>query len=318
MQYSSGAPQVAAAVENMTWDIGGAGVVPNIIGGPQDIQTIGISNDESATNAMAGTADGVAAWPPTNISDTIIALTANSTVHYAVEACLAKEGLDATSANYSFGAPADVLASGDDYLGLWAPNLYLFLESNEGSEVVCSGADAGATVPGGIMVRKAFGEENSETVAKVLAAWLRGIEFIKAPENRAQVLEYMKEFYAIYNVSISDAAMEQEIDLRPIFTLEEQLDLMDRSDGASTVDDWFAGVSAFMSNAGVLSQDPAPETYITDVYMQMVASDDDLRLFALRENATGTDPTSAAVSATSSTWMLASMAGAMFVATMLM
>jgi NitT/TauT family transport system substrate-binding protein len=298
----------------MAWDIGGAGVLPNIIGGPQDIETIGISNDESATNAMAGTASGVAAWPPTNIANATIALTANSTVHYVVEACLAMEEYDLMDANFSYGPPTNVLKSGEQYLGLWAPNLYLFLESNEGSDIICSGKDAGATVPGGIMVRKAFGEENGEIVAKVLAAWLRGIEFIKDEANRAKVLQYMKEFYDIYNVTISDAAMEEEIALRPIFTLEEQLVMMDRSDGPSIVDRWFSGVSAFMFNAGVLAEDPAPETFITDTYMQMVKDDDQLRLFALRENATNTDPTSAATS-TRSMWMLASMTGTILVAT---
>jgi hypothetical protein len=69
-----------------------------------------------------------------------------------------------------------------------------------------------------------------------------------------------------------------------------------------------------MFNAGVLAEDPAPETFITDTYMQMVKDDDQLRLFALRENATNTDPTSAATS-TRSMWMLASMTGTILVAT---
>jgi hypothetical protein len=47
-----------------------------------------------------------------------------------------------------------------------------------------------------------------------LAAWLRGIEFIKDEENGASLLQYMKEVYDIYIVSISDAAMEEEIALR--------------------------------------------------------------------------------------------------------
>lgn len=303
----------------MTWDIGGAGVVPNIIGGPQDIETIGISNDESASNAMVGTAAGTAAWPPMSIADTPISLTANSTVHYAVEACLAKEGFNVTEANFTFAAPVDVLAdleSGTEYGGLWAPRLYLFLEGNEGSSIVCSGADAGATVPGGIMVRKDYGESNGETVAKVLAAWLRGIEFIKNEENRAQVLEYMKEFYAIYNVSISDGAMAKEIDTRPIFGLDEQLSMMKRESGPSTVDEWYRGVSDFMFNAGVLAEDPAPDTYITSKYMQMVADDDSLRLFALREAEAGnmTNTTTTSAGFTASNWMFPIVSGAAVVA----
>ena len=49
-QWDSGGPQVAAAVEDDLWDFGVAGVVPNIIAGPQGIATVGISNDESSAN----------------------------------------------------------------------------------------------------------------------------------------------------------------------------------------------------------------------------------------------------------------------------
>jgi len=124
-----------------------------------------------------------------------------------------------------------------------------------------------------------------------LAAWLRGIEFIKESSNRNQVLQYMKEFYASFNVTISDQAMESEIDLRPILGLDEQIFNIRRENGEpSTVDRWYEGVSEFMFNAGVLMENVSVDSYITDKYMQMVANDTELRLFALRENkkSTGT------------------------------
>lgn len=39
--YPSGGPQVAAAVESKAWDIGGAGVVPNILAGPSQLKRLG-------------------------------------------------------------------------------------------------------------------------------------------------------------------------------------------------------------------------------------------------------------------------------------
>ena len=265
---------------------------------------------------MVGTADGVANWPPASITDIPITLTANSTVQYVVETCLANQGYNVSEADFQFALPDDVLAAlknGTDYGGLWAPNLYLFLESSEGSGVVCSGKDAGATVPGGIMVRKKFGDANGETVAKALAAWLRGIEFIKDESNREQVLTYMKEYYAIYNVSISDETMGQEIDSRPIFGLDEQLFNMKRQgDANSTVDTWYSGVSNYMFLSGILDEDPLPETYITDKYMQMVANDTELRLFALRENST---EVSSSPATTRSKLIYSAMSGIVFVAT---
>jgi hypothetical protein len=107
--------------------------------------------------------------------------------------------------------------------------------------------------------------------------------------------------------------MEQEIDLRPIFGLDEQLFNMKRVGSAmSTVDEWYSGVSNFMFRAGVLVEDPLPETYITDKYMQMVANDTELRLFALRGKITGT-PNSAAFSITTK-WTYPLVSGVMFVA----
>jgi NitT/TauT family transport system substrate-binding protein len=285
--YPSGGPQVEAAVEGKAWDIGAGGVVPNIIGGLNDIETIGISNDESETNALVGTA----AWPPSPDTNVTITVTPNSTAHFVVAECLVKDGLN--SSLLTFDDPASVLealtpdANGlttFNYGGLWAPDLYLFLENTPGSAVLCSGRDVGVTVPGGIMVRKAFGEENSKTVAKVLAAWFRAIEFMKDGANRAQVLSYMETYYAIYNVSISQAAMEKEIDLRPIHALDEQLYLFKRENVNSTVDIWYRDVGLFMEEAGAIQANPDPESYITDKYLQLVREDSNLRAFALGQD----------------------------------
>ena len=82
--FSSGAPQITAGVEDKSWDVGAAGCVPNVIGGLQGIQLIAISNDESAVSALAANADGAANWPPPSMEGVPVAVTANSTVHYAV------------------------------------------------------------------------------------------------------------------------------------------------------------------------------------------------------------------------------------------
>jgi NitT/TauT family transport system substrate-binding protein len=262
-------------------------VVPNIIGGSQGIETIGISNDESATNALVATVAGLAAWPPASIADTPIALTANSTGQYAVEACLVSEGFDLMDTNFVFEEQSgvlDALADGSvEYGGLWAPNLYLFLESSPGSHIVCSGLTGGAIIPGGIMIRNEFiqTEFGQTTALKALAAWMRGIEFIKNPDNRAQLLSYMETYYASYNVSISMSAMEQEIDLRPLYGLDEQLELMKRQNGApSTVDGWYDKVSSFLLNNGVLTEIPEGSSYISDSYMAAIDADPELRAFA--------------------------------------
>ena len=67
VQFPSGAPQVQAAVDSQAWDVGIAGSVPNVIAGQQNILTVGISNDESATTEVIGQ-PGVEEWPPSVLS----------------------------------------------------------------------------------------------------------------------------------------------------------------------------------------------------------------------------------------------------------
>ena len=250
-----------------------------------------ISNDESATSALVGTATGSANWPPEEPTFPV-AITANSTVHYAALKCLDDLYSNFSTVNtFIYQPPADVIKSltdGDvDYGSLWAPNLYSVLDNVEGSAILCSGDRVGATVPGGIMVRQEFGDEKPEVVAKFLAGWLRGIGYMKNPRNRDQSAIYLREFNeeTLPGSSISDSAIRQDFALRPMFDLDEQLDLFSRASGlTSTVDDWYNGVSDFLVGSGVLTEAPPVEDYITDKYLALVAQNETLKEFSLKSS----------------------------------
>ena len=246
LKYPSGTPQVADAVANQTWDIGAAGSVPCINGGRQGLVTGGINNNEGGANAVVGLPD--ASWPFRIVDDggsssIRLAVTPNSTGQYAFNLCLGSMGIMAEDYEEYFvygqqDEVMDALEKGDaQYGGLWAPNTYALLEEIPVSKAFCSGDMVGAPVPGGIMIRKEFGNENVETVKKALAAWMRAIGWIQNPQNREAVLTNMTSFYATFDVELSNSAMNQEIDTRPLFNLEQQLDMMDRGDnGLSTLD----------------------------------------------------------------------------------
>lgn len=164
--FSSGAPQITAGVEDKSWDVGAAGCVPNVIGGLQGIELIAISNDESAISALVANANGAAQWPPPSMEGIPVAVTANSTVHYAVLKCLTDQYPNETNFDFTYQPQSVVVRyltpdeegnSETDYGSLWPPDLYSFLDNVPGSDVVCNGEQAGATVPGGIMVREEFG-----------------------------------------------------------------------------------------------------------------------------------------------------------------
>src|SRR5581483_5714932 len=184
--YPAGAQQIAGAASS-SWDVGGAGSPPAVLGSQRyDIITIGITNDESVANAVMARKDKIAAIranPAKELKGQQVLLSPNSTGEYATMACLRKWGLQRSDVTIVPLAPAQLVSAytgGNGVLaGTWAPNLYT-LNDQMGAEVICSGKDAGAAVPGALMARRAFAKEHPDLVAKYLAVYLRAISYQKA------------------------------------------------------------------------------------------------------------------------------------------
>lgn len=285
--FPAGVPQIAAAASK-SWDVGGTGSVPAVLGHVRfGIKTIGVTNDESAGNALLASkaaADKFTANPGSIKGQTIV-LTSNSTGDYAVQSCLKKWGIakaDVTIKNMGQAEIISAMSSGNaDLGGLWAPNIYT-LEEKAGGRVLCSGKEGGAIVPGALIVRGDYAEQNPDNVAKFLAVYLRGWSWANA--NKAEAIAMMKKFYEQGGVSISEASMKKEFDTRPTFNLAQQVQNMDRARGASAMDGWFGAIGEFMRGTGAIPTVPASADYITDAYMKRVAADPKLREFAGRTN----------------------------------
>ena len=284
--FPAGAPQIAAAQAN-DWDVGGTGSVPAVLGAARfGLQTIGLTNDESAGNALMATNDAIEGFrnDPESIRGQRILLTTNSTVDFATQSCLAQWGLSQSDVEYINLGQAQVITgiiAGEAQLaGVWAPNTYT-LQERANSDYLCSGADAGAIVPGALVVRPGFAEEHPDRVARVLATFLRGVVWAK--ENPDEARRHLVDFYSDGGVEISDAAVNAEFDLRPTFPLAEQIALMDRSEGDSEVDQWFTAIGDFMTSVGTTESTPAAADFINPTFMQMVMDDPELRAFANNE-----------------------------------
>ncbi|MGN6388630.1 MAG: ABC transporter substrate-binding protein [Burkholderiaceae bacterium] len=285
--FPAGVPQMAASVSK-SWDVGGVGSVPAILGFQRfGILTIGLTNDESAANSLMATkdkADGYAKNPASIKGQTIV-LTSNSTGDYAVQGCLKKYGLsksDVTIKNMGQSEIISAMSSGNAALGgLWAPNTYT-LEEKAGAKVLCSGKDSGATIPGSLVVRADYAKEHPQEVAKFLAVYLRAWKWANA--HQPEAIAMMKTFYSQGGVSISEAAMKQEFDTRPTFDLAEQLRVMQRSGGSSEVDKWYTQIANFMKDSGSIKTVPKPTEYLTDRFLKMVDADPKLKEFANRSN----------------------------------
>jgi NitT/TauT family transport system substrate-binding protein len=281
--FPAGAPQVAAA-QAKSWDLGGTGSVPAVLGAVRSgLITIGVTNDESKTNVLMASRDHYAAFAanPKSISGQKILLTTNSTGDYAVRACLAHYNVPAKDVEFINLAQAQIISavsSGNgDLAGVWAPNNYT-LGEKASAKTLCTGSDAGAIVPGVLVVRADFAKEQPKVVAAFLATYLRGWGWARSHSKEARDL--LKKFYADGGVEISDKAIDQEFAERPTFSLAEQLKLMEPASGGSQLDGWMDKISAFMVQAGTLPRAPDAKSYIDADYMKMVAADPKLKAFA--------------------------------------
>ena len=285
--FPAGVPQIAAAASK-SWDVGGTGSVPAVLGHVRfGIKTIGVTNDESAGNALLvrkDLADKIAKDPAGMKGQTIV-LTANSTGDYAVQSCLKKYGLakaDVTLKNMGQAEIISAMSSNNaDLGGLWAPNIYT-LEEKAGARMLCSGKDGGVVIPGALIARGEYAEQNPENVAKFLAVYLRAWKWMNA--HKPEAIAMMKKFYEQGGVSISEASMKKEFDTRPTFDLATQLSRMDRARGNSDMDVWFSQIAIFMRGTGAIQTIPQSGDYITDAFMKRVQADPKLREFATKSN----------------------------------
>jgi NitT/TauT family transport system substrate-binding protein len=281
--FPAGVPQIAAS-QAKSWDVGGTGSVPAVLGAARyGLLTIGITNDESKANVMMVSGAKYAAFKadPKQLKGQRILLTSNSTGDYAVRACLQKFGVAASDVQFVNLGQAQIItaisSNNGDVAGVWAPNNYT-LDEKAGAKTLCTGADAGAIVPGALIVRADFAKEHPKEVAAYLAVYLRGWGY--ALKNPQEARAMMRKFYAQGGVEISDKAMDQEFAQRPVFLLAEQLAILDRSKGASRVDGWLTDIGKFMASVGTFAKAPEVNGFVTDEYMKLVAADAKLKAFA--------------------------------------
>ncbi|MCX8505506.1 MAG: ABC transporter substrate-binding protein, partial [Alphaproteobacteria bacterium] len=148
--FPAGVPQIAAAAAK-SWDVGGTGSVPAVLGFARfGIMTIGITNDESATNALMVAGDKAADYGNgKNLAAAkgkVITVTQNSTADYAIQSCLKMAGLSKTDVVMKNMGQAEIIsalsAGQTELAGLWSPNIYT-VEEKSGAKMLCNGRDSG-------------------------------------------------------------------------------------------------------------------------------------------------------------------------------
>jgi NitT/TauT family transport system substrate-binding protein len=278
-------PQQIAAMQS--WDLGGTGGPPAVLGGVRlGLQSIAIGTDESAvtaTVARAAEADAILKDPQI-LKGKQLLVTTNSTGEFSALACLKKFGLSRDDVQIVNLAPSQLISAYSNGNGAiaasWAPFAYV-LQEKAGAKEICNGQLANAFVTSSFVVTPEFAKEKPEIVAKALAVYLRAVVWQK--KNRPGTIAYLKKFNEANGVSLSEHFLEIDHDRRKTFTLAEELQIFDRSKGASTVDKWNDDLAAYLVGTGTLKSMPDAKTYIDDRFLRMIDKDPKLRAFASGE-----------------------------------
>jgi NitT/TauT family transport system substrate-binding protein len=211
------------------------GSAPAVLGASRyGLLTIGITNDESMSNAVMVRGDAAGMWlkrPARDLRRKTVMVTRSSTGEYVLLAYLKSLKLTEKDVKVVYmDQPAIVKAfagkDGDVFV-LWAPYLYDALA--RGGKVLANGGTAGVTVPGALVAVPRFAREHPRWFA-------------------------------------------ESFKTRRVWGIAGQLGLLARPQGQPSIaDGWFSEVGAYFTAAGALKANPDPKTYITDEYMKLAA-----------------------------------------------
>jgi ABC-type nitrate/sulfonate/bicarbonate transport system substrate-binding protein len=283
--FSSGAPLIAAGASG-SWDVGGAGNIPAVLGAARyGLLTVGIADEEAAIVTIMGSRDKAEEYirNPSLIKGKTIPVATNTNGHWVASTCLEKKfGLKPDEyrfVNLSTPEINAVLSSGQyDISMVWAPNTYL-LATMIGAKIICNGKDVGLPITSNLLAIPSFADKHPDVVAKFLAIYLRAVAWERAHPQETK--EYLGALYKSVGVSISSEYLTQELRDRPMFTLVEQLKIFQPGPGGtSEVAQWSDQVAEFMISAQIIKKAPDVKKYVTKKYLLMVENDPTLKAFA--------------------------------------
>ena len=288
--FDSGMPQIEALPANQ-WDVGATGGVPALMGALRyNSYVIAIANDESLANVVMARPDNPVfqtkgsnpKYPnvfgaQNQVRGKEMLVTTVSSGHYALSSYLNTVGLKDSDVKVMNLEQAQAVAAFDsgqgDFVTLWAPFMYTGLQ--KGWKVVASGDQVGANIPLLIVANKKFADENPELVVKFLDMYFQKIDEMKAkkgalaPEYKA----FLKD-WAGMDMTLEDSKLDLE--KHPVFTLQEQLKMMDGSKGSSEVQQWMEGIAGFFTSQGKFTAAEKDKVlksgFVNDKFIKMLAA----------------------------------------------
>lgn len=287
LMFDSGMAQIEALPAKQ-WVLGGTGGVPMMFGALRhNAYLIAIGNDESVTNAVLVRPDSPILktkgfnpkYPdvygsPETVKGKTILVTTISSGHYAMSLWLKALGLSDKDVVVKNMDPAQCVAAYEKGIGdavvLWAPQMYNGMK--KGWKIASDVKKAGGFVPIVLIGDKEFCDKNPETVAKFLKVYFRGIDLIRK-EGVKLSPDYQK-FLAWAGLKMSEDEAKMDLDMHPVFTLDEQIAMFDTSKGQSQVQAWQQDLVKFFTELGKLKPQEGEKLltgfYINDKFLKMV------------------------------------------------
>lgn len=284
--FDSGMAQIEALPAKQ-WTLGGTGGVPMMFGALRHgAYLIGIGNDESVTNAVLVRPNSPILktkgfnkdYPevygkPEDVKGKTILVTTISSGHYAMSLWLKALGLKESDVVIKNMDPAQCVAAFESGVGdavvLWAPQMYNGMA--KGWKIASDVKTAGGFVPIVLIGDKKFCDENPEVVAKFLKIYFRGIDLLKK-EGVKLAPEYKKFLKTWAGMDMTDEQIRMDIEMHPVFTLDEQLKMFDASAGPSQIQKWQTDLVKFFTSLGRLKTTEGEKLlsgfYINDKYIK--------------------------------------------------
>lgn len=291
LYFESGMSQLEALPAKQ-WVLGGTGGVPMVMGALRyKAQMIGLGNDESFLNAVYARPDSAAVktkgfnpknpevlGKPEDAKGKTFLVTTASSAHFAMTTYLQALGLKDSDVVVKQMDQASIMAAFESGIGdfacLWAP--YTYQAEANGWVEVANVNKSGAALPIVFVGDKDFCDKNPEVVAKFLRVMFRGINKLAeegATDANIKLFQRMYQEWAGMEYSYEDA--KKDIEMHPVWKLEEQVTLFDTAKGESRAQVIERTIAELLLHANGRITDAelaqvSKGDWITDKYLKMV------------------------------------------------
>jgi NitT/TauT family transport system substrate-binding protein/sulfonate transport system substrate-binding protein len=284
--FDSGMAQIEALPAKQ-WVVGGTGGVPMMFGALRhNAYLLGIGNDESVTNAVLVRPDSPILktkgfnpkhpevfGKPEDVKGKTILATTISSGHYAMSLWLKALGLTDKDVVIKNMDPAQCVAAFEKGIGdavvLWAPQMYNGMK--KGWKIASDVKKAGGFVPIVLIGDKDWCDKNPEAVAKFLKVYFKGIDLIR--KDGAALAPDYKKFLNWAGLKMTEEEAKMDLEMHPVFTLDEQIKMFDSSKGESQVQAWQKDLVKFFTELGKLKAEEGQKLqtgfYITDKFLKL-------------------------------------------------